>query len=253
MEQKKLTPISPICLLLFGAFISGGRYLFAVPIPHIEGLKNQRTYVIETANKNEAPVSFHFLMPTIGRRCIFRALDSLALQVKPQDYLTIIFDAKDVDHVFQQVKEKLSSFNCKTNLIFESTNLGFWGHGIRNKYNKLPGDFILHCDDDNKYLPNSISMIRKLCDDTSKLYIFKVKICGGIAWSTPSVALGNIDTACGIVPAQYNSLSTWQPVYGGDFRFYESLVKNLKNSDVVFVDYVIYNLCLGRSRSWFER
>ena len=33
-------------------------------------------------------------------------------------------------------------------IIYEDKNLGFWGHGIRNKHNKLKGDFIFHIDDD---------------------------------------------------------------------------------------------------------
>lgn len=248
-----LTNVNHPCsklLLVITLIFANHLSLNAQNITLIQGLKDQKVFTNNIDVLKESDISLHFLMPTIGRKTIFNMLNTLERQVKPQDFLTIIFDAKDIDHVFDDVKQKISTFNCQTNIIFEQKNLGYWGHGIRNKYNNLSGDYILHCDDDNTYLPGSISAIRRICIDKSKLYIFKVKFCKDTIWGKPKIQLGNIDTACGVIPSKYNSLSTWQPVYGGDYEFYQTLVENLDNSQIVFVDYVVYRLPCLRSRNF---
>src|SRR5262245_16362196 len=98
-------------------------------------------------NKSTNQLSLHVLLATIGRSSLIRMLKSLQFQLQSSDYLTVVFDAQDVDGVYSQTEEILKEFSCHYNIIMEPTNLGFWGHGVRNKYNQLQGDFILHADD----------------------------------------------------------------------------------------------------------
>jgi len=200
--------------------------------------------------------SLHFLLATIGRKTIFRMLDSLEPQLKSQDYLTIVFDAQDDDNVLDKVKFRTSTYPCTVNRIYEEKNLGFWGHGIRNKYQELPGDFILHCDDDNFYTENSISVIRKICTDKTKFYSFRV---GSIppytdkdgspsseTYNQPIQDLEKIfrpmDTGAGVIPSAYNKLTTWEYFYGGDKAFYKKLYDLIDPNKIVLVGYTHYYL-----------
>lgn len=244
-----LKSIFYILIIYFINFQSNTYSLASKPntIKIYEGLHNPKKTIINVNSLNERPISLHFLLPTIGRKSIFNMLHSLKKQLQPQDYITVIFDAKDQNRVFNKVKAKLAQFPCKTNLIFEEKNLGYWGHNIRNKYNALPGDFVLHCDDDNTYTNNSLSMIRKICSDPTKLYIFRIQVNSKILWTTPGIKISCIDTSNGVIPTSYNTLSSWKPRYGGDYDFYCTLSQNIPPANITFVDFVIHKIRQKRS------
>lgn len=212
-------------------------------IKGFQGLKHQKRITIDINSLPTSKHSFHFLLPCIGRSSIFGMLDSLEPQVQPQDFLTIVFDAKDKENIFDLVKKRVETFSCTVRVIFEKKNLGFWGHGVRNKYaNSLKGDFILHCDDDDIYLPNAISTIRKICTDKKKLYIFKIMNHGRETWQIPKIYLRNISTQCGVIPASYNKLGKWAPFHGGDFSFYKELSTKIRHRNIIFIDFLIYKI-----------
>ena len=186
-------------------------------------------------------VSLHILLATIGKNSIFRMLNSLKMQLTKEDYITVVFDAKDVDNVFNKVKTMLDEdFICKTNLIYEEKNLGYWGHGIRNKHNDFKeGDYILHADDDDRYVDGAIDFIKKnLVKD--KINIFKMKKNNDqVCWSEKKVRIGNISTQCGVIPISMNKDATWENFYGGDGAFYEKLCSKYPH---VFIDKIIYTM-----------
>ncbi len=212
----------------------------------IEGLKNQITTTVDTDTLNDTGISIHFLVATIGRSALFAMLDSLKDQVKKQDYLTIVFDGKDIDGVFEKVRDVTSTFACTTRVIFEEKNLGFWGHGIRNKYNDLAGDFVMHCDDDNTYLPSAIDVVRTVCRDKDAAYIFRRKLFlngkyGELLWQRPVISGCNIDTGIGVIPRRYNKLCpTWEYSRGGETSFYAALAAVVPSEKIFFVDWPTY-------------
>lgn len=182
----------------------------------------------------------HVLIATIGRETLIPMLDSLQGQLHANDYLTVVFDAKDVDHVYEQTRKKLSQFACHTTIRMEKTNLGYWGHGIRNKYNQLPGDFILHGDDDDIYLPHAMDMVRNtVSQNSSALYIFQIKYHGHLISGNP-IQLSNVSTQSGAIPSRYNSKARWGSYYGGDYEFYAELQKIVPQ--VIYSDQVIYQM-----------
>ena len=181
----------------------------------------------EVSEQEDAPPpSLHVLLTTIGRPTLLRMLHSLEDQLISSDYLTLVFDAKDEGQVFDAAVETLSRFQCQCTVIMEPVNLGYWGHGIRNKYNKLEGDFVLHGDDDDVYLPNVFSKIRQIvATDLNALYIFSFIHLGGKILTGNPIFLGNIGTPSGVIPADYNSKAKWGHFVGGDFLFYKQLKK----------------------------
>ncbi len=183
--------------------------------------------------------SLHVLIATIGRESLLRMLQSLQPQLETQDYLTIVFDARDDNNVYLVVEECLKEFRCSCTLFMEPVNRGFWGHGIRQAHNELKGDFILHADDDDIYTKNALDIVRQHCTDDNTLYIFKMQYANGqILWQTPVIAYSHIGTPMGAVPSRCNSQGGWAQAFGGDFNFYQSVESCV--SKVEFVDQVIY-------------
>jgi hypothetical protein len=181
--------------------------------------------------------SFHILLTTIGKGSIQKMLESLLLQLKKEDFLTVVYDGKDIEKTLENVKIFVKKFVCKTNVIFNQENLGFWGHGLRNKYNDLPGDFIMHGDDDDYYLPNALQDIRNNCLNKDTLYFFPFLKIKKKIFSNPFI-LGAIGTPSGIVPSKINKCGNWKYIRGGDYHFYKSIEKLAKN--IQYIDIPIY-------------
>jgi len=190
--------------------------------------------------KNEQKVSphtFHILIATIGKISIFNMLNSLKNELLEQDYLTIVFDGtkNNYEIIKKYVDEK---FTCQINVILEKDNLGYWGHGIRNKYKNLEGDFIYHCDDDDVVLEGSFDKIRKICVHKDTIYLFKIKTENGIViWKNKQIKLMEISTQSGIIPNEINKQGYWALKYGGDYNFYKDITKDNK---VLFINHLIY-------------
>jgi hypothetical protein len=178
------------------------------------------------------------LIATIGRPTLQNLLYSLSPQLKEKDCLTVVFDG----HTKIPDTFNFSQFCCKVILYFENSTLGYWGHGIRNKYAEIleKRDFVLHADDDNIYLDNSFDSINKNLIDTNTLHIFQIKHREFIfpTNDTKIIKRGNIDTACGVIPFEMNKKGKWGLYNGGDGAFYEEISKH--SSKIVFFNTIIY-------------
>jgi hypothetical protein len=182
--------------------------------------------------------TFNVLIATLGRPTLQNMLNSLAPQLNTNDCLTIVYDGQSEVPTFN-----LSELKCTIKQYCEPVALGFWGHGIRNKYAKLLNGrtFVLHADDDNIYKPNVFEFLRNECVDPQCLYITNLDWnMPNTVFKTKKVIEGNIDTACGIIPYKLNTLGTWLPRFGGDGAFYETISQ--KSTTIKFVDKVIYTM-----------
>ena len=180
--------------------------------------------------------TINVLIATLGNPSLQRQLNSIAPQLKKQDWLTIVFDSHSTIPCFD-----LSQFRCNIRQFCEPSPLGYWGHGIRNKYAFLldPTDFVMHADDDDMYTEDAFDHIRINCVDKTKLYVFLMKNKDNFYGYTLSI--NHVGTPCGVIPYEYNKQSDWGYFYGGDGAFYEKL--NAKySSNVVYVNEVIYNV-----------
>jgi hypothetical protein len=182
--------------------------------------------------------SFHILIATTGRPFLQQMLNSLSPQLLDRDCLTIVFDGCSEIPTFD-----FKNFKCKVNKFNEPTALGFWGHGVRNKYASLlePRDFVMHADDDDLYKPDAFSMLRNRCKDSSKLYIAKTRTnLLNIQNTESGNTLENIATPCGIIPYELNKQGTWAEKYGGDDSFYQEIIQ--KVSTIELLKIVIYEV-----------
>jgi len=184
-----------------------------------------------------AEKSYDVFITTIGRNTLPRMLDSLINQLNTIDYLTIASDANH-GYVAQCVAER--KFKCNVNHLINPVPLGFFGHGSRNKYqNQLKGDYIMHADDDDRYVVGAFNKIREICTQHT-LYFFRFCYTdkGDLSWwhKDDTKIRGNIGTPCGVIPNIHN-FPQWGNFYTGDGLFYENLVKIIPHE---YIDYVIY-------------
>jgi hypothetical protein len=166
--------------------------------------------------------TFNVILTTIGRNNLSNMLDSLS-QLKSCDYLTIVSDANHQNSA-RILSERIEKLSCEVNYIKNPTQLGFWGHASRNKFqNNLKGGFILNADDDNIYLDGAFDFIRENLNE-NKVYLYKHTNQHNVTiWNTEEIYTGNIDTSCGVIP-NTNDLPDWEYFYEGDAEFYKKLV-----------------------------
>ena len=197
--------------------------------------------------------TFHILIATAGRKTLKNLLNSLKTELTNRDSITIVFDGENSKTKSEISPEWFLGHKANINIIEQIPNLGFWGHGIRNKYQSVLSPkctFIMHADDDDIYINGSFNKLRKLCKDSNTLYIARMEriyensdkqkeIIPTIN-ETKLIKLGNIGTPNGIVPTAIAEKGEWGNFYGGDFHYFDR-VKNFANN-VVFLDDIIYTV-----------
>jgi hypothetical protein len=184
------------------------------------------------------------LITTIGRETLKNMLLSLVNELNENDTLYVFIDGKDnVERANLIINEVVDLFTCEVVVSIETTPLGYWGHGLRNKYQSmLKGDYIMHGDDDDVYIKGSFDKIREKInksdnDETIFYYKFYTYYQSGFfVWNTPNLALGNIGTPCGVIPNKPELFGEWGNMHGGDYHFYNTC--KFKNQE--FVDELIY-------------
>ena len=173
--------------------------------------------------------SISIFLTTIGKPTLSDMLDSLVDQLNVNDYIYIAIDGKEYFDISDKIiSNYINKLKCNVNIIYHQTNMGYWGHGLRNEYqSNLKGDYILHGDDDDIYIKGSIERIKKYIKQTDGNSILYFKFYHNYLnndsfWKIPKVCLNNIGTPCGVIPNKSSNFGTWGYRYGGDFDFYSS-------------------------------
>ena len=185
-------------------------------------------------------MSISVLIPTIGNSSLINMLNSLKKQLFKNDYIYIVCDGIKYHDKVKEIISNFSGYSCNLEVIYENENLGYWGHGIRNKYQSLlKGDYILHADDDDIYIEGSIDIIKKsIAENIGKMLLFKFYHNykkNEYYWKYPIIKLNNIGTPCGAIPNIPVNMGKWEYKYGGDYNFYNSC-----KFDYIFIDEYIY-------------
>lgn len=178
--------------------------------------------------------SINILIATIGRPTLQTMLDSILPNITQNDHVTIVFDG------VQPTKLRLAT-RGHVHIHHEPTALGFWGHGIRNKYKTLlvRTDFVLHADDDDVYTPRTFEILRRMCVDTNALYIAKMDFKGRIVPRQAAIVQDDIGTPNGIIPYDLNAQGTWGDYVGGDGEFYRGIANGV---NVFYINHVLYKV-----------
>jgi len=186
--------------------------------------------------------SLCILLTTIGKPELRNMLDSLKSQLNSNDYLYVVIDGQQYFESAKRIIESYKpNFPCKFIEIYNNENLGYWGHPLRNKYqSNLNGDYILHCDDDDIYIKNSLGKVRQHIkgSDSKSIYFFKFYRNFNkkeLYWVDEILRDGNVGTPCGVIPNIPSKMGIWTNRYGGDYDFYSTC-----KFDHKFVDEIIY-------------
>jgi hypothetical protein len=191
--------------------------------------------------------TFHILIATGGRPSLKNLLDSLKDELSEGDAITIVFDGPEAKAKSTYEKSWMEGHRAKINSIEQNPNLGFWGHGIRNKYQGIlepKTTFLMNADDDDIYLEGAFNKLRRLCTKQDTLYIGKMDYENIPGKQVPSQAkelvLGDIGTPNGIIPMSVAAKGEWGHKYGGDFMYYDSLIKT--GVPYEFLDLTMYRV-----------
>jgi hypothetical protein len=193
--------------------------------------------------------TFHILIATAGRSSLLKLLNSLKDELDVNDAITIVFDGNNAMEKSGISSDWFNGHKSHINVIEQIPNLGYWGHGIRNKYQGILNPrctFIMHADDDDEYIRGSFHKLRHICRDPNILYISKMIYVykSGDSEIIPrqniQVKLNDIGTPNGIIPTYISQTGKWGDFVGGDFSYY-NLVKDFAKK-VVFLDEVIYKV-----------
>jgi hypothetical protein len=190
--------------------------------------------------------TFHILIATAGKPSIRNMLNSLKHELTENDVITIVFDGENAlsDGGFSY--EWLEGHKSIINIIEQVPNLGFWGHGIRNKYQEILNPkttFIMHADDDDVFVEGSFNKLRQLCTDFNTLYIARFFVVAKnilVPSQLKQIVKDDIGTPCGIIPFDIANKSEWAYRYGGDFDYYNTLQHHVSKKK--FLNTVIYQV-----------
>jgi hypothetical protein len=178
--------------------------------------------------------SINILIATIGRPTLQNMLDSILPNITRNDHVTIVFDGVPPTQLNLITQGHV-------HIHHEPTALGFWGHGIRNKYKTLleRTDFVLHADDDDVYTPDTFKILRRMCTETNALYIARMDFKGRIVPKEASIVQDDIGTPNGIIPYDLNAKGVWGNYVGGDGEFYRGIAKDVT---VFYINHIIYKV-----------
>lgn len=158
------------------------------------------------------------VVTTIGRPTLVNTLNSLA-ELGEEDDVIICCDGL-VPQILDVIQD--AKIPTRRSIVFHAPMAKDWGHTLRNQYSKLArGDYVLHIDDDDCYIPGALDKVRKECKESAgRLVVFGMCTAGGVVPREKDLRFRNIGTPNGAIPNIPHRWGTWANRHGGDFDFY---------------------------------
>jgi glycosyltransferase involved in cell wall biosynthesis len=144
-------------------------------------------------------ITFSVLVPTIGRKTLLAALESIVEQFEPGDEVIV---ARNDDRD--------------------------WGNAARRSaITRAKGTHLLFMDDDDQFARGAFAVIRTFARDNPKrIGVFRMRYDNGLViWREPEVRLANVSTVMFCVPNERGKLGRWDDPENprhGDFAFLRS-------------------------------
>lgn len=184
--------------------------------------------------------SITYFIASTGRETLKDTLRSLHGQFGfGLDKIRLYFDGETNIDPFS---EEFEMFGKDISVLASSDKLGYWGHGIRNKYQDwCSTDYIHHMDDDDIYSEGCIPTIRsELQSNYGKVLICKFRTLGGrVIWNKKDILFGEVGTPSGFIFNRHEIFGTWGYGYGGDFQFYKDVQDKIGKENLVFSETVV--------------
>ncbi len=192
-------------------------------------------------------MEFAVLLTTIGRPCLRRMLNSLVGELTDADYLYIVIDGPTYySSALSIINEFHGRWQCLVVVIQHPVNVSFWGHELRNTYQRhLQGDYILHADDDDEYLKGAFNILRQEVKEYGQLYIFQMTRPYLEPTTIPNydqIAKGNIGSPCGVIANLSYLFGDWKNNYDGDYQFWQSTAEKVGIQNIIWTHQTIYRV-----------
>lgn len=188
-----------------------------------------------------------FFITTIGKSTLNNTIRSLYGQMSwGNDKIKVFFDGmclSDKSIFYETFDLFNNTYKGSLEFIYEPKNLGFWGHGLRNKYmSSFDTDYIACGDDDDIWADSVLPKIRTdISNNPNKLLLYKFRsINKNVIWNTREIKHGNIGTPSGLIPNKPEIFGEWGYFHGGDAQFYEQTANKIGNRNIVWKDTIIY-------------
>ena len=164
---------------------------------------------------------------TVGRQTLKTALDSVAEQDLRGDVRVILaYDGPENP----KIRAMWESYGFSGQLLFfENGPHRDWGHTPRNMIlSTLSGGHVLHLDDDDILLPNTVSIIRRhITEHPRAIHFYRVHYNRGPCyWQAKRVEHWNIGAGNVVYPIDDVKLGQFGKTYDGDLIFIKEMISN---------------------------
>lgn len=147
---------------------------------------------------------FSFILPTVGRRTLHRAIMSAIKQMSTHDEILLITDATRRDLKAYMADRRIKLIHC--------TQSDDWGNPERRLAIPMAsGTHICILDDDDQYLPGALQAMRNTCiAHPERPIMFRMVDPGGLLlWVNEEIACGNHGGPQFVAPNIPDRLGTW--------------------------------------------
>lgn len=163
------------------------------------------------------------VVPTLGRATLTQTLDSLALQVNPEDCVIVVSEGHDKD-VLNLVGDFAQS-SIGEEWRYEFDIGGNWGHTNRNRmFDTVETSHVWTIDDDDVAAPHAMDALRAHMDDpwtVFKMTFGENSHAKGITcWRWPQITDGDIGTPMIFAPLTDCRFGL---EYRGDLKYAQAL------------------------------
>ena len=163
------------------------------------------------------------ITPTIARASLAETLSSIAPQLQPGDEHLVIGDGP------QPWARVVSDSHGA--IYHDGPRTRSFGTAQRDYGAQVAtGDYLLYCDDDDLYMPDALSVVRRAIEREPGIpLVFRMDTpWAGLLWKAPVLECGNVGTPMIVAPRD-SRLPLWvddENPYTADSRFAKRLVAN---------------------------
>src|SRR5262245_25403200 len=173
-----------------------------------------------------------FIVPTVGRPTLYRALHSITQQCADDDEVLVVSDSPEAAQV-------AAVAGCR---FIECARGHDYGCAERTAgIAAARGQHLAFMDDDDIYLPGA----RQRMEDAratvpDKPILFRMVWNDRVLWHEPELRVGNVSSQMMLIPNDKTKLGHWGTRYEGDFDFLDSM--HWAPSEIVWCEDVIAHL-----------
>lgn len=161
--------------------------------------------------------SLTIIVPTIGRSSLKHTLESISMQIGPNDQILVMADG-----IYPKSRQLVEAKGPQYSYVeLRDGPHHDWGARARNMALPLAKKaYIAFMDDDDRYLPGAFEFMRSAIKVfPGHPFLFRMMHEKSIIWKAHELAVGNVSSQMIVVPNDQGKLSRFTERYEGDYDF----------------------------------